>query len=97
MDSKQKLVAEMFEKGLLLNEELLRQDLNEEVLQKITAEEDLLVLNKDYTEIITQQTSLVDWYEIDRLHRTDHQKYLRNHHQNQNWRLDRHLVGEMRS
>src|SRR3989344_3863373 len=78
MDQK-KIVEDMFNKGILISQELLNKELNKEpdkkfnnfffeksFFEKIEQEEDLLVLNSDYTEIISQQTNLVDWYEIDK-------------------------------
>jgi len=56
----------MFERGVLLNKEMLEKELDEEMIQKVQKEEDLLVLNEDYSKIIKQESSLVDWYEIDK-------------------------------
>ncbi len=61
-----KKIEELFEKGILINEELLKKEIDEPLLEKLELESDLLVLNEDYTEIITKQSSLVDWYEIDK-------------------------------
>ncbi|MBS3169640.1 metallophosphoesterase [Candidatus Woesearchaeota archaeon] len=61
-------IEEMFEKGILINEEILSKrshSLDDNIIQKIELEEDLLVLNEDYAHLLTQ-SSLVDWYEIDK-------------------------------
>ena len=65
MDERQRRIAELFEKGILINEDFLEKNLEGDVIEKIEAEQDLLVLNTDYVDIIRQQSSLVDWYEID--------------------------------
>ncbi|MDP3990148.1 MAG: DNA-directed DNA polymerase II small subunit [archaeon] len=62
----QKKIEEMFEKGILLSQDSLNQELDDTLIEKISAEEDLIVLNSDYREVIEQQSSLVDWYELDR-------------------------------
>jgi len=62
----QKKIEDMFEKGILLSQDSLDQELDEILLEKIKAEEDLIVLNSDYCEVIEQQSSLVDWYKLDR-------------------------------
>lgn len=56
----------MFSKGVLISKELLNQEMNSSLLEKIEAEEDILVLNNDYTKMIFQSGILIDWYEIDR-------------------------------
>src|SRR3989344_2219241 len=61
-------IEAMFEKGILINEEILSKQsssLDDNIIQKIELEEDLLVLNEDYTNLLTR-SSLVDWYEIDK-------------------------------
>jgi DNA polymerase II small subunit len=69
--SKEEIIKEMFEKGVLISEEFLKKEENQSsdnlFTGKIEAEEDLLVLNSDYAEVIKQQTSLVDWHELDSL------------------------------
>jgi len=70
---KNKFIEDMFEKGILVNKELLENPLDQELLEKIDVEQDIIVLNEDYTRVIKQQTSLVDWYEVDRL-RVDAEK-----------------------
>ncbi len=67
MGEKKKLVEEMFDKGILVSEDFLEQELNNSVINKIEMENDLIVLNSDYVNVIKQQTSLVDWHELDRL------------------------------
>ena len=76
MNSREKLIEEMFKKGILVNEDMLNKldsrlnqgaaGLDENLFEKIEAEGDLVVLNSDYTEVIQQQSFLVDWYEVDR-------------------------------
>lgn len=73
--TQKELIEEMFDKGILLNEELLdkhQQTLDNSIIQKLELEEDLLVLNEDYTSLLGKP-SLVDWYEIDKL-RVDAEK-----------------------
>lgn len=65
MSTKEKLIEEMYQKGILINKELLEKEIDLSVTEKIETEQDLIVLNEDYLEVISQQTSLVDWYEID--------------------------------
>ncbi|HLC51912.1 MAG TPA: DNA-directed DNA polymerase II small subunit [Candidatus Nanoarchaeia archaeon] len=62
----EEIVSKFFEKGILLNEEILQKNLDLGLLDKIETEEDLLVLNQDYAEVITRQSNLVDWYDVDR-------------------------------
>ncbi|MFA6461530.1 MAG: DNA-directed DNA polymerase II small subunit [Candidatus Woesearchaeota archaeon] len=64
---KSKLIEEMFEKGILVSKEMLGQEVDQRTIGQIQAEGDLLVLNQDYSEILNKQTSLVDWYEIDKM------------------------------
>lgn len=76
MNSREKLIEEMFKKGILVNENMLNKldsrlnqgvvGLDKNLFEKIEAEGDLVVLNPDYTEVIQQQSFLVDWYEVDR-------------------------------
>ena len=69
MSEPEKLISEMFEKGILVSEDFLNKKLNNELdnnlIGKLDQERDLLVLNNDYLDIIVKQKSLVDWYEID--------------------------------
>ena len=69
MKNKEKIIKEMFEKGILVSEDFLEKsttDKSEINLQsEVDAEVDLIVLNSDYVEVINQQNSLVDWYELD--------------------------------
>jgi len=73
MEDKQHLIEKLFEKGILINKEMLEQNVDSSLIQKIENEPDIMVLNSDYVTIIHQQTSLVDWYEIDK-HRVDAEK-----------------------
>lgn len=61
-----KFVEEMFNKGILVNKEVLDKRVDSTVIDKIEQSTDLLVLNSDYVDVISQQTSLVDWHEIDK-------------------------------
>ena len=72
MNPQQKLIEELFNKGFLVNKDFSK-ELNPSLLDKLECEEDLLVLNEDYVGVLTQQTSLVDWYDIDR-YRVDVEK-----------------------
>ncbi len=73
MDTKQKKIEELFKKGILAHEEMLNEDIEAEILDKIETEQDLLVLNADYSSVLAEQTSLVDWYEVDK-HRVNVEK-----------------------
>ena len=66
MATPQERIEHLFEKGILVQKDLLNQELDETVLGRIETEGDLLVLNSDYASLITQPTALVDWYEIDK-------------------------------
>ncbi len=63
MELTKELVEKMFERGILLSADL--KEINNNLLAKLEIEEDLIVLNSDYAEVINGQTSLVDWYELD--------------------------------
>ncbi len=65
MDKKQEFIEEMFKKDILVSHDLLEGQVDISLLGRVELEGDLLVLNKDYSDIITKQTSLVDWYNID--------------------------------
>src|SRR3989344_138302 len=75
MEDQQKFIKDLFEKGILVGKDILdngldnRLDtiLSDNVIGKLEQEQDLLVLNNDYVDIVTKQRSLVDWYEIDSL------------------------------
>ncbi len=69
---KQELIEQLFEKGILLNQEML-DNFDESLFEKIESEADLLVLNSDYSVILNQQGTLIDWYETDKL-RVDAEK-----------------------
>jgi len=57
----------MFTKGILVSEDFLENESNNSIVDKIEMDNDLIVLNSDYVKVIEQQSSLVDWYELDRL------------------------------
>jgi len=66
MESTNKLIKTLFDKGILVNRDILTKEVSEEILHQIESESDLIVLNSDYVDIMTQQENLVDWYEIDK-------------------------------
>jgi len=65
MNPQKKLVKELFDRGILVSENILNKELDQNLLTRIESETDLLVLNEDYMEIIDQSEQLVDWYEVD--------------------------------
>ncbi|PIN73543.1 DNA polymerase II [Candidatus Woesearchaeota archaeon CG10_big_fil_rev_8_21_14_0_10_45_16] len=65
-DDKRARIEELFEKGLLVSEDILERNLEGTLLDKIETESDLIVINSDYADVIEQQASLVDWYEVDK-------------------------------
>lgn len=71
MEDQQKLIENLFERGILVSKDMLDQKvdalLSDNVIGKLEQERDLLVLNTDYVDIVAKQKSLVDWYEIDSL------------------------------
>ncbi len=74
MKDKEKIIKEMFEKGVLVSEDFLNDDFDGRIESKLDSEEDLLVLNSDYARVITEQTNLVDWNELDK-----HRPYPKQH------------------
>jgi len=48
MEAKEKLIEELFTKGILINKELINRDIDDSLLEKIESEADLVVLNPDY-------------------------------------------------
>jgi DNA polymerase II small subunit len=74
MKDKEKIIKEMFERGVLVSEDFLDNDnFNNEMEDKLSSEEDLLVLNSDYAQVIIEQNNLIDWNELDK-HRVDLEK-----------------------
>src|SRR3989344_7055603 len=66
MNNKKKLVELLFEKGILIQQDLMEDaSLEDKFFEKIETDADLMVLNKDYLEVINHPGPLVDWYEID--------------------------------
>ena len=59
------LVEKLFEKGILVSKELLEKGVSDDLLGKLQEEEDLIVLNEDYKDLLEKGSFLVDWYEID--------------------------------
>ncbi len=66
MEDQKKKIESLFERGILISEDLLERKIEDSLIHKIEHEGDLIVLNTDYVEVISQQRSLIDWYEIDR-------------------------------
>ncbi len=62
----QQIIQQMFERGILLNQEMVRQNVPASLVDTIESEADLIVLTADYAVVLTQPASFVDWYEIDR-------------------------------
>ena len=58
-------IEKLFKKGVLINEDLLKKELDDNLLTKIDNEEDLIILNEDYADIIQQSSNLIDWYDLD--------------------------------
>ncbi len=73
MREKEKLISTLFDKGVLLNEDVFHENLDEVLIGKIVAESDLIILTSDYSEVIRSEGHLVDWYEVDKL-RVDAEK-----------------------
>lgn len=71
MEDQQKIIEDLFEKGILVSQDFLDKKLDsiskDDLVGKLEQERDILVLNTDYADIVTKQKSLVDWYEIDSL------------------------------
>ncbi|MBT5740443.1 hypothetical protein HOI26_05085 [Candidatus Woesearchaeota archaeon] len=65
MEGKEALIEKLFEKGVLVNKEMLERDVDSSLIKKLENEEDLLVLNEDYANIISKESTLVDWYDLD--------------------------------
>jgi DNA polymerase II small subunit len=65
MKSREKLIEECFNRGILINQGILEKGLDQSLISKLESEADILVLNEDYVEVITKQTNLVDWYQVD--------------------------------
>ncbi len=69
MENQQKIIEDLFEKGILVSKDILNKQadffLASNLVGKLEQERDLLVLNTDYVDIVTKQKSLVDWYEMD--------------------------------
>ncbi len=65
MAGEKEIIEELFERGVLVNKDLLSRELQPTLLREIEVEEDIIVLNSDYAEVIRQQSNLVDWYELD--------------------------------
>ncbi len=73
MGTKTEFIEEMFNLGVLINDKVAAKLAEEEsefkldntLRSRIESEEDLLVLNEDYFEIIRKDGCLIDWYELD--------------------------------
>ncbi len=64
--TKQELIAELFEKGILASQDILEREVDSKLFHQLEAESDLMVLNSDYANIVSTQSSLIDWYDLDR-------------------------------
>jgi DNA polymerase II small subunit len=73
MKDKEKLIEDFFERGVLVNKDLLDGKISDDMVKIVNAEQDLLVLNDDYLSVMGQQKSLVDWHEMDK-HRVEAEK-----------------------
>ena len=52
MDEKQKKIDTLFDKGILVNKEVLEKEVDPTIYDKIETEADLIVLNSDYLDVI---------------------------------------------
>lgn len=66
MANEQDVITQLFEKGVLVHKDFLGKSAEEFLLDRLEAEADLMVINSDYAEVLSQPSSLVDWYELDR-------------------------------
>jgi len=66
MAHEQDVIGQLFEKGVLVHKDFLDKLIQEPLLDRLGAEADILVLNSDYAEVLSQSSSLVDWYELDK-------------------------------
>jgi len=65
MTDQEKMIEEFFNRGVLINPDLLDKGIKNSLFEKISSEADIMVLNNDYVDLITQSKSLVDWYDLD--------------------------------
>jgi DNA polymerase II small subunit len=65
MDGKKNIIDTLFEKGVLVSQDFIEKEVDESLMEKVKVENDLIVLTTDYADVIKQQTTLVDWYEMD--------------------------------
>ena len=65
MTNQEQLIDEFFNRGVLINPDLLDQKIESLIFEKIESEADMIVLNNDYVDIISQSKSLIDWYDLD--------------------------------
>ncbi|MBS3126738.1 DNA-directed DNA polymerase II small subunit [Candidatus Woesearchaeota archaeon] len=65
MSEQKEIISTLFERGVLVNRDILDRKVDGSLLEKIEIESDIIVLNQDYAEILVEQNHLVDWYEID--------------------------------
>ena len=62
----QEVIEKLFEKGVLVHQDFLDKLVQEPLLDRLGVEADILVLNSDYAQVLSQSSSLVDWYELDK-------------------------------
>ncbi|MBI2667004.1 metallophosphoesterase [Candidatus Woesearchaeota archaeon] len=61
----QELISTLFEKGILVNKEVLHKKIEQSLTEKLQDEQDLLVLNEDYLQVLYHDPFIIDWYEMD--------------------------------
>ncbi len=62
---KEELIKKFFEHGILVHEGLLEKGVSPTLLDKVTSEKDMLVLNEDYAEVLLKGVAEINWYETD--------------------------------
>ena len=65
MTDKEKLIEDFFNRGILVNPDLLDKEINSSLFEKINSEEDMVVLNNDYVDVISKSKNLIDWSDLD--------------------------------
>jgi len=97
MGTKSEFIEEMFHLGILVSNKLAEQGqdikIDSNLRTRIESEQDLLVLNEDYLEIISKDGYLIDWYELDELRveaEMDHDNEAYHHHLGQSKIINNH-------
>lgn len=65
MENQKEFIENMFQRGILISRDLLEKKVDSSLIGRLEHEDDLLVLNIDYLEIISHKKILVDWYVVD--------------------------------